>query len=66
MVSMQPEKEPEELIAARTKLNSASLTQQENEPAGKHIQQSEYCLVALLQCVFRLCIWHGSLTCFCI
>ncbi|KAL3159703.1 Leucine-rich repeat-containing protein oda7 [Trebouxia sp. C0009 RCD-2024] len=30
----QPEEEPEELIAARSKLNSASLTQQENEPAG--------------------------------
>lgn len=39
VLSMQPEKEPEELIAARTKLNSASLTQQENEPAGKRIQQ---------------------------
>lgn len=36
VLSMQPEEEPDELIAARNKLNSASLTQQENEPAGKH------------------------------
>lgn len=39
MAEMQPEEEPEELIAARSKLNSASLTQQENEPAGKPVSQ---------------------------
>ena len=38
-MAMQPEEEPEELIAARNKLNSASLTQQENEPAGKPVCQ---------------------------
>ena len=37
MLLMQPQEEPEELIAARNKLNSASLTQQENEPAGKAV-----------------------------
>ena len=39
-MAMQPEEEPEELIAARNKLNSASLAQQENEPAGKTVCQS--------------------------
>lgn len=37
MAETQPEEEPEELIAARNKLNSASLTQQENEQAGKPV-----------------------------
>ena len=40
---MQPQEEPEELIAARAKLASASLAQQENEPAGLLISQSMPC-----------------------
>ena len=39
MAEMQPEEEPEELIAARSKLNAATLTQQENEPAGKPVSR---------------------------
>lgn len=31
---VQPQEEPEELIAARAKLDSASLAQQENDAAG--------------------------------
>lgn len=42
-MAMQPEEEPEELIAARSKLNSATLTQQENESAGKHIHKQYLC-----------------------
>lgn len=54
---MQPEEEPDELIAARNKLNSASLTQQENEPAGK----PESCVVASCPCAVWLCVWCSSL-----
>lgn len=51
---VQPEEEPEELIAARAKLDSASLAQQENEPAGVlkacHIQGSYKVLASYQGC----------------
>lgn len=57
---MQPEEEPEELIAARNKLESASLAQQENEPAGKTQAEIMSLQSQVMQCLLRGLALHRN------